>query len=96
MSLDYNGLLKELDETVHGFWDKACIDIGVSPDAKFISLEALERSKYFESFNNGMAVLIRAKSEFRFFRYINHFTLDELNNYLFKIRTESNKEIHHV
>lgn len=92
MSLDYNGLLKELEETVHGYWNKACADIGIPPESKFVTVESLERSKYFMPFNNGMAILIRAMSEYRFFRYLQNHTLEELNNYLFQIRQDLDKE----
>jgi hypothetical protein len=94
MSLDYNGMLKELDQTVRGYWDKACKEIGVPPDSKFVTVEALEKSQYFVPFSNGAGILIRAMSEYRFFRYIQNHTLDEMNNYLLQIRRELNKEQH--
>ena len=94
MSLNYGGLLKELEDTVHDYYKQSCKDIGISSESQCVTVEALEKSKNFEPFNNGMAILLRAMTEYKYFRYLHNNTLDELNNYLFKIRQELSKEQH--
>ena len=91
MSLNYGGLLKELEDTVHDFYNKSCQDIGISPNSQCITAEALEKSKSFTPFNNGICILLKAMTEYRYLRYLHNNTLDELNNYLYKIRQELNK-----
>ena len=94
MSLNYGGILKELEDTVHGFYDKACADIGVSPNSQCVAAESLEKSKNFEPFNNGMCILLKAMTEYKYLRYLHNNTLEELNNYMYQIRQELNKDQH--
>jgi hypothetical protein len=88
MSLRYDAILKELEEKVSDSWRKTCIDAHISPDTQFVAIEVLEESKHYPRFNAGMIILMQAMSEFKYFRYLQHTTVESIEQYLIRVRTE--------
>jgi hypothetical protein len=88
MSLSYDTILKELDEKVREQWDLTCKESNISPDDEDIDLEIIENNKHYAQFNTGVNLLIKAMSEYRFMRYMYHFTVDDITTYINSTRIE--------
>lgn len=86
MSLRYDIIIRELEEKVSESWKKTCLDAHISPDTKFVEIEALEKSEHYPQFNTGMIILTQAMSEFKYFRYLQHTTVECIDEYLRSVR----------
>jgi hypothetical protein len=91
MSLNYEGILSELQSTVQTFWEKACNEAHIPINSSvYIETTALENAKHYPQFNHGVIILVKATSEYKFFRYMQHTTVCDITNYLNSVKDELN------
>jgi hypothetical protein len=59
-----------LARTVQQLWRQMCVDVGISPDEKFVDLELLKKSKLHPFYEKAMAEYLETVNQYRAGGYV--------------------------